>query len=86
MHNGSANGIGDPRVQTPPYKYDLYGVTNHFGNLSNGHCELFRCCYVTFCQQLGCPDTAFIASRGGWVYCDDSRVMPTDVKDIVVSF
>lgn len=67
MHNGSANGIGtdDPRVQTPPYKYDLYGVTNHFGNLSNGHY------------------TAFIASRGGWVYCDDSRVTPTDAKDIV---
>lgn len=54
MHNGSANGIGgdDPRVQTPPYKYDLYGVTNHFGNLSNGHCELYRCCYVTFCQHF----------------------------------
>ncbi|KAG2363147.1 hypothetical protein BDR07DRAFT_1405053 [Suillus spraguei] len=67
MRNGSANGIGgdDPRVQTPPYKYDLYGVTNHFGNLSNGHY------------------TAFIASRGGWVYCDDSRVTPTDAKDIV---
>ncbi|KAG1857326.1 hypothetical protein DFJ58DRAFT_726903 [Suillus subalutaceus] len=63
----STNGIGgdDPRVQTPPYKYDLYGVTNHFGNLSNGHY------------------TAFIASRGGWVYCDDSRVTPTDAKDIV---
>ncbi|KAG1850912.1 hypothetical protein F4604DRAFT_1807965 [Suillus subluteus] len=63
----STNGIGgdDPRVQTPPYKYDLYGVTNHFGNLSNGHY------------------TAFIASRGGWVYCDDSRVMPSDAKDIV---
>ncbi|KAG1771533.1 hypothetical protein EDD22DRAFT_574345 [Suillus occidentalis] len=67
MHNGSVNGVGgdDPRVQTPPYKYDLYGVTNHFGNLSNGHY------------------TAFIASRGGWVYCDDSRVTPTDAKDIV---
>lgn len=67
MHNGSANGIGtdDPRVQTPPYRYDLYGVTNHFGNLSNGHY------------------TAYIASRGGWVYCDDSRVTPTDAKDIV---
>lgn len=63
----SANGIGgdDPRVQTPPYKYDLYGVTNHYGNLSNGHY------------------TAFIASRGGWVYCDDSRVTPTEAKDIV---
>jgi ubiquitin C-terminal hydrolase len=42
MHKGSANGIGaeDPRVQIPPYKYDLYGVTNHFGSLGNGHCEL----------------------------------------------
>lgn len=29
----------DPRVQLPPYKYDLYGVTNHFGNLTSGHCS-----------------------------------------------
>lgn len=29
-------------------------------------------------------DTAFIASRGGWLYCDDSRVQPTDAKDVVV--
>lgn len=29
----------DPRRQLPPYKYDLFGVTNHFGTLSNGHCE-----------------------------------------------
>jgi len=28
----------DPRTQLPPYKYDLYGVTNHVGNLSSGHC------------------------------------------------
>ncbi|KAH8833175.1 hypothetical protein DL96DRAFT_712051 [Flagelloscypha sp. PMI_526] len=27
----------DPRAQVPPYKYDLYGVTNHYGNLSSGH-------------------------------------------------
>lgn len=31
------------------------------------------------------PDTAFIASRGGWLYCDDSRVQPTDAKEVVVS-
>lgn len=31
----------DPRAQVPPYRYDLYGVTNHFGTLSSGHCE---CC------------------------------------------
>ena len=29
----------DPRCQLPPYRYDLYGVTNHFGTLSTGHCE-----------------------------------------------
>ena len=28
----------DPRCQLPPYRYDLYGVTNHFGTLSTGHC------------------------------------------------
>ncbi len=30
----------DPRTQLPPYRYDLYGVTNHYGNLSSGHCML----------------------------------------------
>ena len=30
-------------------------------------------------------DTAFIASRGGWLYCDDSSVKPADVKQVVVS-
>ena len=29
----------DPRCQLPPYRYDLYAVTNHFGTLSTGHCE-----------------------------------------------
>lgn len=28
----------DPRRQEPPYIYDLYAVTNHFGTLSSGHC------------------------------------------------
>ncbi|KAJ7809041.1 ubiquitin carboxyl-terminal hydrolase 4 [Mycena olivaceomarginata] len=27
----------DPRCQLPPYKYNLYGVTNHSGNLTSGH-------------------------------------------------
>ena len=30
-------------------------------------------------------DTAFIASRGQWLYCDDSRIVPADPKDVVVS-
>lgn len=25
--------------QQPPYIYDLYGVTHHFGSLNTGHCE-----------------------------------------------
>jgi len=29
----------DARRQIPPYKYDLFGVTNHYGTLSSGHCE-----------------------------------------------
>lgn len=55
----------DPRAQIPPYRYDLYGVTNHFGTLSSGHY------------------TAFISSRGGWLYCDDSRISQADTKDVV---
>lgn len=31
--------LDDPRSQVPPYKYDLYAVTNHFGTLSSGHCK-----------------------------------------------
>lgn len=30
-------------------------------------------------------DTATIASRGGWLYCDDSSVKPIDAKQVVVS-
>ena len=30
-------------------------------------------------------DTAFIASRGGWLYCDDSRVSQANSKEVVVS-
>lgn len=37
--NGTALSSDDPRAQIPPYRYDLYGVTNHFGTLSSGHCE-----------------------------------------------
>ncbi|THV02554.1 hypothetical protein K435DRAFT_345687 [Dendrothele bispora CBS 962.96] len=58
-------GTDDPRTQVPPYKYDLYGVTNHVGNLSSGHY------------------TAFVASRGGWMYCDDSVIKSVDSKQVV---
>ncbi|KZT67329.1 cysteine proteinase [Daedalea quercina L-15889] len=66
VHNGGQQlSRDDPRAQIPPYRYDLYGVTNHFGTLSSGHY------------------TAFISSRGGWLYCDDSRISQADPKDVV---
>jgi len=58
-------GHEDPRSQVPPYRYDLYGVVNHYGSLSSGHY------------------TSFIASKGSWMYCDDSRIVPADAKDVV---
>lgn len=30
------------------------------------------------------PDTAFVASKGQWLLCDDSRVTPADERDVVV--
>jgi hypothetical protein len=30
-------------------------------------------------------DTAFVSSRGGWLYCDDSSVKPADAREVVVS-
>jgi len=38
LNGGHRMSSEDPRAQMPPYRYDLYGVTNHSGNLSNGHC------------------------------------------------
>lgn len=39
LNGGLPMSREDPRTQLGPYKYDLYGVTNHYGNLSSGHCE-----------------------------------------------
>jgi len=30
---------GDPMQMNGPYKYELFALSNHQGNLSNGHCE-----------------------------------------------
>ncbi|EJU03776.1 cysteine proteinase [Dacryopinax primogenitus] len=57
--------LDDPRSQIPPYRYELYAVTNHFGSLTSGHY------------------TAFIASKGSWVYCDDSRLSNAEGREIV---
>lgn len=74
----------DPRAQIPPYRYDLYGVTNHYGTLSSGHCEC-----RSFISQghylIGIIDTACISSRGGWLYCDDSRITSMEAQKVVVS-
>ena len=74
----------DPSQQVPPYKYDLFAVTNHYGSLSSGHC------LVLFLidrpkKPDAFADTAFINARGGWQYCDDSRITPADNREIVVS-
>ena len=29
-------------------------------------------------------DTAFVASRPGWLYCDDSRISAIDGREVVV--
>ena len=39
LNGGLPMAKDDPRNQIPPYRYDLYAVTNHYGNLSSGHCE-----------------------------------------------
>jgi ubiquitin carboxyl-terminal hydrolase 8 len=36
----------DPSAQLPPYRYELYGVTNHFGTLTSGH-------YTSFISSRG---------------------------------
>lgn len=37
--DGPMSSAQDPQAQIPPYKYDLYAVTNHIGSLSSGHCQ-----------------------------------------------
>jgi len=41
LNGGLPMSLDDPRTQLPPYRYDLYGVTNHYGNLTSGHCESY---------------------------------------------
>ncbi|KAL1409731.1 ubiquitin-specific protease doa4 [Vanrija albida] len=38
--NGTED-LDDPRTQIGPFKYDLYGVSNHMGTLSSGHYTAF---------------------------------------------
>ncbi|OBA21197.1 cysteine proteinase [Metschnikowia bicuspidata var. bicuspidata NRRL YB-4993] len=48
------------RLQSPPFRYRLYGVVNHFGNLTTGH-------YTSYVKKSNIPDE--------WCYFDDSKVL-----------
>ncbi|CAH6720218.1 ubiquitin carboxyl-terminal hydrolase 5 [[Candida] jaroonii] len=50
------------RNQTPPFRYKLYGVANHYGNLTTGH-------YTAYVHKQS--DTK---KKREWCYFDDSRV------------
>lgn len=52
----------DPRSQVPPYRYDLYGVTNHFGTLSGGHYTAF---VASGSRWLYCDDSRITEAKGG---------------------
>lgn len=50
------------RNQNPPFKYKLYGVVNHFGNLTTGH-------YTAYVKK-----SSDIKKRKEWCYFDDAKV------------
>lgn len=50
------------RNQDPPFRYQLYGVVNHFGNLSTGH-------YTAFVRKGYRSKT-----MKSWCYFDDAKV------------
>ena len=52
LNGGLPMSLEDPRNQLPPYRYDLYGVTNHYGNLSSGHCEFSN--FFFFFNSVDC--------------------------------
>lgn len=83
LNGGVVMSPNDPRRQIPPYKYDLYGVTNHTGNLSSGHCRSLL--FPRAIPVLSClSDTALVRSSGRWNYCDDSSIKTVDDRDVVV--
>lgn len=80
---------------TGPYHFDLFAVSNHMGNLSNGHCEFSssraasepstRCTGLIYDPALNLnSDTAFVNSSKGWQYCDDSKITPAAERDVIV--
>ena len=57
--------LDDPRSQVPPYRYDLYAVTNHFGTLSSGHCECFYSLFVWDAVSKGALQTRRSSTHAG---------------------
>lgn len=51
------------RYQVPPFKYKLYGVINHYGNLTNGH-------YTAFVKKA-----SSLRQRKEWCYFDDAKIL-----------
>lgn len=50
------------RNQKPPFKYRLYSVVNHFGNLTTGH-------YTSYVRK-----ETDVPSKNNWCYFDDAKV------------
>lgn len=62
------DGTFDPRAQVGPFKYDLYGVSNHMGTLSSGHCEFsFFFLFLVF----GLARRRMIDSRFRYGFCEE---------------
>ncbi|KAI5957039.1 DOA4 [Candida margitis] len=57
------------RNQEPPFRYQLYGVANHFGTLSTGH-------YTSYVYKNG---------KKRWCYFDDSKITPNVSPDKVMN-
>lgn len=50
------------RNQTPPFRYKLYGVANHYGNLTTGH-------YTSYVYK-----ESDSKKTRGWCYFDDAKI------------
>ncbi|SGZ55542.1 CIC11C00000004671 [Sungouiella intermedia] len=59
------------RNQTPPFRYHLYGVVNHFGNLTTGH-------YTSYVKKK-----KHSGNGKQWCYFDDAKVQFDCSKDQV---
>ena len=70
-----------PSSSTAGTTYDLYGILQHFGTLSSGHCESEAALHVlrSFTRHT---DTAIVRSRNQWWHIGDSRLQQCDESDV----